>query len=203
MSLFLTFFLLKQLSLHLTMNALRIAAFHGNEEEVVALLAAHPGTDVNFGGTLLDFPEIYLMTALHLASARGHANVVRVLLEHPNIDPNRRSRDGKTPFHLACIKENAAVMELLLRHPQTQPNIPSGLPVFPIDHLIVLGSFESLQMWIASGKPLELGEQGTQTDKILMAQRWKYRAAYDLLLQYRTNPEQTVEKVREQIGWVD
>ena len=50
---------------------------------------------------------------LHLASRHGHAQVVRMLIDH-GADPNLLSKAGLTPFHLAARYGHEAVVEILL-----------------------------------------------------------------------------------------
>ncbi len=40
-------------------------------------------------------------TALTAAAERGLKRIVKLLLGHPNIDPNKAAEDGRTPLHLA------------------------------------------------------------------------------------------------------
>lgn len=40
-------------------------------------------------------------TGLHLAAARGHTDICRLLLDQPMIDRNAIDVEGNTPLHLA------------------------------------------------------------------------------------------------------
>ncbi|PHJ20148.1 ankyrin repeat-containing protein [Cystoisospora suis] len=54
------------------------------------------------------------MTALHLASDRGHADIVELLLAK-GADPNLQDNCGETALHVAVVAGNVAVASLLLR----------------------------------------------------------------------------------------
>jgi ankyrin repeat protein len=54
------------------------------------------------------------VTALHLASRDGHADVTRVLLEH-GADVNARDRDGQTALHRASRIRQVKVVRMLLK----------------------------------------------------------------------------------------
>ena len=72
-------------------ETLCLAAKSGRVEEVSALLKDNFGLDVNWG-------DCKRWTALHHASEEGHAEVVKLLLAHPNINVNALDAFGESPF---------------------------------------------------------------------------------------------------------
>jgi ankyrin repeat protein len=77
-------------------------------------------------------------TPLHLATSRGHDEVVKVLLEHAELKLNVKNEDENTPLHLASLGGHVKVMntlleiarnELHLNHKNKDGNTPSHLPV--------------------------------------------------------------------------
>jgi len=72
------------------------AAGYDRVSAVSSLLRDHPDINVNW-----TIPEYNHQTALHIASILGHAEVVKLLLAHPDIDVNLKNISGHThPFHL-------------------------------------------------------------------------------------------------------
>lgn len=55
------------------------------------------------------------MSALHIASHRGHTAVLSVLLSH-SLDPNEPDGSGRPSLHLAAINGHTAAISLLLSH---------------------------------------------------------------------------------------
>ena len=55
-------------------------------------------------------------TALLLAAFGGHTEMVRYLLNRPNIQKNHQDNKGSTALHLAAQNECADVIEILLKH---------------------------------------------------------------------------------------
>ncbi len=56
-------------------------------------------------------------TALHIAAHRQNRELIRLLLEHPDIDVNARNKWRSTPLMMAANSGNLDIVELLLRHP--------------------------------------------------------------------------------------
>jgi ankyrin repeat protein len=57
----------------------------------------------------------YHGTPLHAASAAGHLEIARVLLEH-HADVNARAINQETPLHIASRMGNAGMVRLLLEY---------------------------------------------------------------------------------------
>jgi ankyrin repeat protein len=55
-------------------------------------------------------------TALIVACAEGHKEIVEMLLQDKNIDINRQDKDGKTALTKANARGNAEINQLLLQH---------------------------------------------------------------------------------------
>ena len=85
------------------------AAHNGDEKRVRELVAAGAKFDLVDGAGWL---------ALHYASAGGHANIAKLLLDGKNegegTDINRRGRDFETALGLASFYGHEAVVRLLL-----------------------------------------------------------------------------------------
>ncbi len=79
-----------------------LCGFRGLVEHFVA---AHP-QDINSRGGFYDTP-------LHAASARGHFEIVQLLL-NKNADPDLCDDDGKAPLHSATQYGNLEVVKILL-----------------------------------------------------------------------------------------
>ncbi|KAL6353839.1 hypothetical protein LRP88_12833 [Fusarium phalaenopsidis] len=83
-----------------------ISAINIGDTEIVAQLLAK-GADVNAVGSSSG-------TALHETAIHSHIDIVRLLLEHPDIKSNIRTDRGYTPLMVAVRKRSELVVELLL-----------------------------------------------------------------------------------------
>jgi ankyrin repeat protein len=91
-------------------TALMAASYKGHTD-IVVLLLAHEGVDVNQGRT--DDGQ----TALMIASMVGHAGIVALLLAHEGVDVNQgTTADGMTALMIASYHVHADVVALLLAH---------------------------------------------------------------------------------------
>ena len=86
-----------------------LAASEGDCEAVARLLA--DGVDVN---ALASHAPMDNNTPLTAAVAAGHAAVVRLLLEHEDIDVNMDNEAGRTPLLCAAARANVGILLWLL-----------------------------------------------------------------------------------------
>ncbi|XP_026468216.1 nuclear factor NF-kappa-B p105 subunit-like [Ctenocephalides felis] len=100
-------------------TALHLAVAGGNCQIVAKLLAKN--ADVNHGDALND------NTALHIAVENNHPDVVKILLDVPNISVDEYNRQGHTPLHLACVINSGKGSEIIvhkLLEAQADPLMP-------------------------------------------------------------------------------
>ena len=63
------------------------------------------------------------MKALHIVAARGHQEMVSLLLQQPDIELNPKTQNtGETPLHLAAVYGHQEVVALLLQQPGIDTN---------------------------------------------------------------------------------
>lgn len=99
------------------------AACRGNNVEIVRRLLSRHDIDVNLG-------NIDGVTALHQAAARGHSACLELLLAHPRLDLNKKTRRvytthipsderGVTAIVMAVKHNQKAAVELLMQDVRT------------------------------------------------------------------------------------
>lgn len=91
-----------------------LAVINGYADVVEALL--HKGANVNE-------KYRYGHCPLHIAAESGHVEVVKVLLQHNNIDVNVKDPNGCSPLHMAAQQGHVALVEVLLQHNNIDKNI--------------------------------------------------------------------------------
>ncbi|KAK3255464.1 hypothetical protein CYMTET_35353 [Cymbomonas tetramitiformis] len=89
-------------------TALSRASWHG-DAQLVELLLSSKKIDNS-------------MTPLFQAVRQGHIPVVKLLLKHPNIDPNRPAKEGKTALQQACCQSSPTLVDLVVRNKNTDVN---------------------------------------------------------------------------------
>lgn len=65
-------------------------------------------------------------TPLTQASRKGHAEIVKLLLDSESIDANTLDTSGRAAIHWAVDSEHLAVVDLLLTSDKVQPNVANG-----------------------------------------------------------------------------
>lgn len=110
-----------------------------NHTEIVKLLLAAPGIDVNAGNPLsvavrnqnaeivkllLAAPGIKVNNILlNTAIEKGNIEIVKSLLAYPGINVNVKASDGEFPLYYAALKSNADIVKLLLEKPEINVNL--------------------------------------------------------------------------------
>lgn len=107
------------------LTLLHHAAFAGNEAFVRLLLEAHAMQPVN-----IDATDAEGWTPLHYAADRGHAGVLRQLLEE-GANVNARDTMKRTPLHLAALSGRKEAVEALLKEgaSKTAKNVAGMTPL--------------------------------------------------------------------------
>lgn len=104
------------------------------ERELVQFISENPEFVVN----RYDLDNGY--TALHYALVSRHLEVVEILLDHPEIDVNRRAWNGDTPLHLATLEGYEDGIRALLNHPKIRVNaykyVSGGRRIYIRDYAI-------------------------------------------------------------------
>lgn len=176
---------------------LHIAARCGGEEEARTILREHPEVDVNWKNE-----ELANKTALHRACARGHPNIVTLLLSHPDIDANPQSETGITPFFEVCYKGTTSCARLLLKDPRVVLDCPDIFGKTALWNAVRRGHIEVIKWWLASGRELDLGRsRNWRTDPIAMGQKTGQVDAVDLLKRFKEDAKKTRHEMRVEVGW--
>jgi len=122
----------------------------GDLDDVIGAIT--DGVDINYFDNNLN-------TALHMACANGHLDVIKEILKVTKdgqrvANINARNSDGSTPLHWAVINTQKAVIELLLEN-NADCNIKSKYGQTPLDEAITGGIYEIAEMIAAKTKPDE------------------------------------------------
>ena len=71
-------------------------------------------------------------TALHFASSWGHTEIIKLLLNHPNIKVNITNDDGRTPLDITSDKGHTQIVELLEAKEEEEKKRFEALPLVMI-----------------------------------------------------------------------
>ena len=89
-------------------------------------------------------------TVLHVACCHDETEIVDILLHHPHINPNAKTRNGETPLWLAATAGNANCVSLLLGDDRVEAGEPDERGVVPLTEAANRDHLEVIQWWIAS-----------------------------------------------------
>ena len=120
------------------LTSLHLASYFGHEE-VVAILLAMPGIDIN-KANISDWTPLHLAVSRgHLAVSRGHTAVVSQLLAMSGTDINKANSASRTPLHSAVSRRHTAVVSQLLAMPEIDINKPDNTGWIPLHSAAVEG----------------------------------------------------------------
>ena len=94
-------------------TVLHYAAYEGHLD-TIRFLASRKG-----GAGEIASVDNYSNTALHYATVAGRADVVALLLNEFNCNPNLQNADGDTCLHIACQESHLEVVKVLAAHHST------------------------------------------------------------------------------------
>jgi len=138
----------RDLSTFSPFTGLHCASFFGITEVVATLIKM--GYDINSG----DFGG---HTSLAWAAHNGHDDVVKMLLELEQVDPNKPNTKGRTPLSHAAGNGHDGVVKILVGREEVKPNMPDDDGLTPL-------------AWAAQAEhagvvEILLGREGVKPDK--------------------------------------
>jgi ankyrin repeat protein len=116
-------------------NAPIHAAARNGHTKVMELLLASDRIDLNVK------TKRFQVTALHIATTRGHLELIKQLIDHEDVNVNCTDFYGRVPLHLSTEHGHLAVTDLLLRDKRTNTGCLDRLKQSPLQ----LAAFE--QHW--------------------------------------------------------
>ncbi|KAK8876609.1 hypothetical protein M9Y10_006827 [Tritrichomonas musculus] len=160
-------------------------ALENNYKETALLLLNHPKIDVNIKilHKKIDFSQIKHRALLHIAIHKENIDVIKAILDNPNVDLNIKSSERtvknndtiekeKTTMHEAIISNNLEIIQLLLSKPEIDINMKSTKTVFennnffieeqtPLRFAVNMENVEIIQLLLSS-----LRKSGKMTDDL-------------------------------------
>jgi hypothetical protein len=163
------------------------------ETAKVAELLKNPDLDVNA-------TDEHDHCCLYAACNRDETEIVKLLLKHPKINVNARTVATKqTPFSICCWHGREGPFRALLKDKRVDLNTTCGLKFLPLFHLVDNGYTKLIELWIASGRYLDLGdvediayatsEAEKDDNPQIVEEKTKIRS---LLSRYKEDPARTI-----------
>ncbi|KAL7266228.1 hypothetical protein RUND412_011235, partial [Rhizina undulata] len=124
-------------------------------------------------------------TPLHAAAWRGNEAVVRLLLEHKDVDVNAKTNDGETPLYVAALGGNKVVVRLLLAHKDVDVNAKTNDGETPLYAAASTGEDAVVRLLLAH-KDVDVNAKPNDGETPLYAAvLWGYEAVVRLLLAHK------------------
>ena len=165
----------------------------------------HPEINVNWTN-----PDHSQWSGLHAASFYGHAEAVKLLLAHANIEVNLKDWRRQTPFSFGCVIGHVSVVEVQLQDPRVDITLDDKDGCSPLWHAALCGGYQVIEWLISSGR--NLGDiknkkgKNWRDDKnytALEIARKNESEVGSLLERYLTNPALTHHELRVKLGVLD
>ena len=169
----------------------------GDAKEVAELIRQDPGFKVNMdhtgqGHTLLPYA----------CDGDSKSAVIPLLLAHPDIDVNLKSKGGSAPFSLACVYGYTSCVREMLKDSRVKVNEPDDKGSTPLWYAAYLGCLDVIKWWIASGREMDLGNRGdaVTADAIAAAKKKRKTEVVTLLERFKSDAAKTRSEVRKELG---
>lgn len=96
---------------------------------------------------ILDVNEVdnYGSTPLTIAAELGHIEIVKLLLNHPDIKPNYALKNGSS-LHLAVLQDNVEMIKVMLESNKFDPNLKNQSSFTPLHIAAYLNQPESIRV---------------------------------------------------------
>jgi len=165
------------------------------------LLAQNPNMDVNH----LE----HGWTFLHSCCEYDHVDIARLLLDHPDIDPNITDEEAKTPLFLACYYGNIDVLAILLDDYRVDVNLPDDSGRTPVWSAAYRGKIKAVKYLLASGRQVDLGVKSREdsyigdTTPLQAAKKKKRIRVVKLLEEFMRNPAEKRAELRRLLKLID
>ena len=171
------------------------AVQNGDAKKLAEFMRQDPGFNVNVA---LDANE---WTLLHRACyGDSRSPVIPLLLAHPDIDVNVKTRSEQTPFYWACGAYPSCVREML-KDSRVKVNERSDVGETSLWRAAYDGHLDVIKLWIASGREIDLGKPGDEeTDAIGAAKEEGKTEVVTLLERFKSDAAKTRSEVRKQLG---
>jgi len=172
----------------------------GNAKKVAELIREDPGFKVNMdqdgnGSTLLHYACL----------DSDRSAVIPLLLAHPGIDVNVKTKCGDSPFILACLYGFTSCVRELLKDSRVKVNETLNGGRTPLWYAAYNDHLDVIKWWIVSGREMDLGTPGDvyMTDAIGAAKEEGYSEVVTLLERFKENPVKTRHAMRVELGLLD
>jgi len=169
-------------------TGLHCASFFGITEVVATLIKM--GYDINSG----DFGG---HTSLAWAAHNGHDDVVKMLLELEQVDPNKLNAKGRTPLSHAAGNGHDGVVRILVGREGVKPNKPDDDGLTPLAW--------AAQAEHAGAVEILLGREGVKPDKADAEGRtplmWAAEAADEAVVKILLGREDVNPDTADDEGW--
>ena len=151
-------------------------------EKAEALLKANPNLDVHdVGPSGLEH--------FRVAVTLNRVEIVKLLLNHPAIDLNRRDHNGQTALWGACNGIKTGVLKLLLRDKRVK-YLPDHFGMTPLYFPCLLGRMENIK-WALYLRGREINGREVK-ELIKIANKWKHSDIANLLERFTQNRERVI-----------
>ncbi len=129
------------------------------------------------------------VTALMIAGFKGHSEVVKLLLNQPNLNLSARDRDGWSPLFYALKSEKIEILQLMLRQPGLDVNAKDVLGLSALNWALILGEIEIVTLMSKQpGIDINVRDALGRTPLMWAATLCRPKMA-DLLLNMKTEPQ--------------